>query len=105
MPVEDVFTITGRGTVVTGKIERGQIKVNEEVEIVGIRDKAEDHRSEYSKCSASFSTTQRPGKSVGLLLRGTKHEDVERGQVLVKPGSVTPHTRASDAYCLHPVKG
>jgi len=92
MPIEDVFTITGRGTVVTGRVERGTLKVNEEVEVVGIREKAikttvtgvEMFRKLLDFCQA--------GDNVGLLLRGTKREDVERGQVVVKPGSITPHT-------------
>ncbi len=92
MPIEDVFTITGRGTVVTGRVERGTLKLNEEVEIVGIKEKAikttvtgvEMFRKLLDFCQA--------GDNVGLLLRGTKREDVERGQVVVKPGSITPHT-------------
>jgi len=93
MPIEDVFTITGRGTVVTGRVERGTLKLNEEVEIVGIKEKAikttvtgvEMFRKLLDYCQA--------GDNVGLLLRGTKREDVERGQVVVKPGSITPHTQ------------
>ena len=92
MPIEDVFTITGRGTVVTGRVERGTLKLNGEVEVVGIREKAikttvtgiEMFRKLLDFCQA--------GDNVGLLLRGTKREDVERGQVVVKPGSITPHT-------------
>ena len=93
MPVEDVFTITGRGTVVTGRIERGILKVNEEVEIVGI------HTGPPTKTVATgiemfrkLLDEGRAGENVGLLLRGVKREDVERGQVVVKPGSITPHT-------------
>ena len=93
MPVEDVFTITGRGTVVTGRIERGILKVNEEVEIVGI------HEGPATKTVATgiemfrkLLDEGRAGENVGLLLRGIKREDVERGQVVVKPGSITPHT-------------
>ncbi len=93
MPVEDVFTITGRGTVVTGRIERGILKVNEEVEIVGI------HAGPPAKTVATgiemfrkLLDEGRAGENVGLLLRGIKREDVERGQVVVKPGSITPHT-------------
>ena len=91
MPVEDVFTITGRGTVITGKIERGQVKVNDEVEIVGIRDKQKTTVTgiEMFRKLLDFAEA---GENVGLLLRGTKREDVERGQVVVKPGSITPHT-------------
>ena len=93
MPVEDVFTITGRGTVVTGRIERGILKVNEEVEIVGI------HTGPPAKTTVTgvemfrkLLDEGRAGENVGLLLRGTKREDVERGQVVAKPGSITPHT-------------
>jgi elongation factor Tu len=93
MPIEDVFTITGRGTVVTGRIERGIIKVNEEIEIVGI------HPGPPSKTTVTGVEMFRKlldegqaGENVGLLLRGTKREDVERGQVCCKPGSITPHT-------------
>jgi elongation factor Tu len=93
MPVEDVFTITGRGTVVTGRIERGILKVNEEVEIVGI------HTGPPAKTTVTgvemfrkLLDEGRAGENVGLLLRGTKREDVERGQVIAKPGSITPHT-------------
>ncbi len=91
MPVEDVFTITGRGTVITGKIERGQVKVNDEVEIVGIREKQKTTVTgiEMFRKLLDFAEA---GENVGLLLRGTKREDVERGQVVVKPGSITPHT-------------
>jgi len=93
MPVEDVFTITGRGTVVTGRIERGILKVNEEIEIVGI------HTGPPAKTTVTgvemfrkLLDEGRAGENVGLLLRGTKREDVERGQVICKPGSITPHT-------------
>ena len=93
MPVEDVFTITGRGTVVTGRIERGVLKVNEEVEIVGI------HPGNPTKTTVTgiemfrkLLDEGRAGENVGLLLRGVKREDVERGQVVCKPGSITPHT-------------
>jgi len=93
MPVEDVFTITGRGTVVTGRIERGVLKVNQEIEIVGI------HTGPPAKTTVTgiemfrkLLDEGRAGENVGLLLRGTKREDVERGQVICKPGSITPHT-------------
>jgi elongation factor Tu len=85
MPVEDVFTITGRGTVVTGRIERGIVRVNEEVEIVGIR-------PDVQKTTVTGVEMFRKLLDVGLLLRGTKREDVERGQVVCHAGSVTPHT-------------
>jgi elongation factor Tu len=91
MPIEDVFTITGRGTVVTGRVERGIVKVNEEIEIIGIRDTTK------TVCTGvemfrKLLDEGRAGDNIGALLRGTKKEDVERGQVLAKPGSITPHT-------------
>ena len=105
MPVEDVFTITGRGTVVTGKIERGTIKVNEEVEIVGIRDKTKTTVTGIEMFRKLLDYAE-AGENVGLLLRGTKREDVERGQVLVKPGSVTPHTNFdANVYILSKDEG
>jgi elongation factor Tu len=92
MPVEDVFTITGRGTVVTGRIERGIVKVNEQVEILGIRDKATTTTTTGVEMFRKILDEGRAGENVGLLLRGVKREDVERGQVVAKPGSITPHT-------------
>ncbi len=92
MPVEDVFTITGRGTVVTGRIERGVVKVNETVEIVGIRPDKQTTTVTGVEMFRKLLDEGRAGENVGLLLRGTKREDVERGQVVVKPGSMTPHT-------------
>ncbi len=92
MPVEDVFTITGRGTVVTGRIERGVIKVNEEVEIVGIRPATSKTTVTGVEMFRKLLDEGQAGENVGLLLRGTKRDDVERGQVLCKAGSVTPHT-------------
>src|SRR3712207_977964 len=92
MPIEDVFTITGRGTVVTGRVERGSLKVNEEVEIVGIRPKAIKTTVTGVEMFRKLLDFAEAGENVGLLLRGTKREDVERGQVVVKPGSITPHT-------------
>jgi elongation factor Tu len=91
MPIEDVFTITGRGTVVTGRVERGIVKVNEEIEIVGIKDTTK------TVCTGvemfrKLLDEGRAGDNIGALLRGTKKEEVERGQVLAKPGSITPHT-------------
>ena len=91
MPVEDVFTITGRGTVITGKIERGKVNVNDEVEIVGIRDKQKTTVTGIEMFRKLLDYAE-AGENVGLLLRGTKREDVERGQVVCKPGSITPHT-------------
>ncbi len=92
MPIEDVFTITGRGTVVTGRVERGQLKVNEEVEIVGIKEKAIKTTVTGVEMFRKLLDYAEAGENVGLLLRGTKREEVERGQVVVKPGSITPHT-------------
>ena len=93
MPVEDVFTITGRGTVVTGRIERGIIKVNEEIEIVGIRPGIPPKTIVTGvEMFRKLLDEGQAGENVGLLLRGTKREDVERGQVCCKPGSITPHT-------------
>ena len=92
MPVEDVFTITGRGTVVTGRIERGKIKTGEEVEIVGIRDKSMKTTVTGVEMFRKILDDGQAGDNVGLLLRGTKREDVERGMVVVKPGTNTPHT-------------
>jgi len=92
MPVEDVFTITGRGTVVTGRIERGVLKINAEVEIVGIRDHSSKTTVTGIEMFRKLLDEGRAGENVGLLLRGTKREDVERGQVVCKPGSITPHT-------------
>ena len=105
MPVEDVFTISGRGTVATGRVERGELKLNEPVEIVGIKDTQntvvtgiEMFRKSMDFCEA--------GDNVGLLLRGIKREDIERGQVLCKPGSVTPHTKfTGEIYVLTKEEG
>ncbi|KQQ25721.1 MULTISPECIES: elongation factor Tu [unclassified Frondihabitans] len=91
MPIEDVFTITGRGTVVTGRVERGQLNVNEEIEIVGIRPTTKTTVTGIEMFRKLLDQAV-AGDNTGLLLRGTKREDVERGQVIVKPGSVTPHT-------------
>ena len=92
MPIEDVFTITGRGTVVTGKVDRGILKVNETVEILGIKDKAQTTTVTGIEMFRKLLDTAEAGENVGLLLRGIKREDVERGQVVAKPGSITPHT-------------
>jgi elongation factor Tu len=92
MPIEDVFTITGRGTVVTGRIERGIIKVNEAVEVVGIREKALASTVTSIEMFKKFLDEGRAGDNAALLLRGIKREDVERGQVVVRPGTTTPHT-------------
>ena len=106
MPVEDVFTITGRGTVVTGRIERGIVKVNEEVEIVGIRPDSQKTTVTGVEMFRKLLDEGQAGENVGLLLRGTKREDVERGQVVCKPGSITPHTEFSaNAYILSKDEG
>ena len=92
MPVEDVFTITGRGTVVTGRVERGVVNVNEEVEIVGIRPGVTKTTVTGVEMFRKLLDQGQAGDNVGLLVRGIKREDVERGQVVVKPGTTTPHT-------------
>jgi elongation factor Tu len=100
LPIEDVFSISGRGTVVTGRVERGIIHVGDEIEIVGIRDTAK------TTCTGvemfrKLLDEGRAGDNVGILLRGTKREEVERGQVVAKPGSITPHTKfESEVYVL-----
>jgi len=106
MPVEDVFTITGRGTVVTGKIERGILKINAEIEIVGIKDKSSKTTVTGIEMFRKLLDEGRAGENVGLLLRGTKREDVERGQVICKPGSITPHTEFdANVYILSKEEG
>jgi elongation factor Tu len=105
MPVEDVFSISGRGTVCTGRVERGIIKVNEEVEIVGIRETTKTTVTGVEMFRKLLDQGQ-AGDNVGLLLRGTKREDVERGQVLCKPGSITPHKKfKSEVYILSKDEG
>jgi elongation factor Tu len=105
MPVEDVFSISGRGTVVTGRIERGIIKVGEEIEIVGIKDTAKTTCTGVEMFRKLLDQGQ-AGDNVGLLLRGTKREDVERGQVLCKPGSIKPHTHfTAEVYVLSKDEG
>ena len=106
MPVENVMTITGRGTVVTGRIERGKVKVQEEVEIVGIRPTSSKTTVTGVEMFRKLLDDGQAGDNVGLLLRGTKREDVERGQVIVKPGSITPHTNFSaNVYILSKDEG
>ena len=106
MPIEDVFTITGRGTVVTGRVERGQINVNDEVEIVGIKEKSIKTTVTGVEMFRKLLDYAEAGENVGLLLRGTKREEVERGQVVVKPGSITPHTKfVGQAYILTKEEG
>mgnify|MGYP003624787873 len=105
LPVEDVFSISGRGTVATGRIERGIIKVGEEVEIVGIRNTAKTTITGVEMFRKLLDQGQ-AGDNVGLLLRGTKKEDIERGQVLCKPGSITPHTKfEGEVYVLTKEEG
>lgn len=105
MPVEDVFSISGRGTVVTGRIERGIVKVNEEVEIVGIRDTTKTICTGVEMFRKLLDEGQ-AGDNVGVLLRGTKREDVERGQVLCKPGTIKPHTKFEcEVYVLTKEEG
>jgi elongation factor Tu len=106
MPIEDVFTITGRGTVVTGRVERGVLKVNEEVELVGIRDRSQKTTVTGVEMFRKLLDEARAGENVGLLLRGTKKEDVERGMVVVKPGTTTPHTEfEAQVYILSKDEG
>ncbi len=106
MPVEDVFTITGRGTVVTGRVERGVLNVNEEIEIVGIKEKSSKTTVTGVEMFRKLLDEARAGENVGLLLRGTKREEVERGQVIVKPGSITPHTQfEANVYILSKDEG
>ncbi len=106
MPVEDVFTITGRGTVVTGRIERGIVKVGEEIEILGIRDTSAKTTVTGVEMFRKLLDEGQAGENVGLLLRGTKREDVERGMVLAKPGTTTPHTNfEASVYILSKDEG
>ena len=105
MPVEDVFSISGRGTVVTGRIERGIVKVSDEIEIVGIRDTQKTICTGVEMFRKLLDQGQ-AGDNVGVLLRGTKRDDVERGQVLCKPGSITPHTKfEAEVYVLSKEEG
>ncbi len=106
MPVEDVFTITGRGTVITGRIERGIVKVGEEVEIVGIREGSQKSTVTGVEMFRKLLDEGQAGENVGLLLRGTKREDVERGMVVIKPGTTTPHTNfEASVYILSKEEG
>ena len=105
MPIEDVFSIEGRGTVVTGRIERGIIKLNDEVEMVGIKDTTKTVITGIEMFNKNLDQGQ-AGDNAGLLLRGTKKEDVERGQVLCKPGTITPHTEfEAEVYALSKDEG
>ncbi|MFT4208736.1 MAG: elongation factor Tu, partial [Ralstonia sp.] len=111
MPVEDVFSISGRGTVVTGRIERGVIKVGEEIEIVGIAMDGDKPKIDKTTCTGvemfrKLLDQGQAGDNVGILLRGTKREDVQRGQVLAKPGSIKPHTEfTGEVYILSKDEG
>jgi len=106
MPVEDVFTITGRGTVITGRIERGIVKVNEEVEIIGIRTVSQKSTVTGVEMFRKLLDEGQAGENVGLLLRGTKREDIERGMVVIKPGTTTPHTNfEASVYILSKEEG
>ncbi|MFQ5916192.1 MAG: elongation factor Tu [Candidatus Binatia bacterium] len=105
MPVEDVFTISGRGTVVTGRVERGVVKVGDQVEMVGFRDTQKTVATGV-EMFRKLLDEGRAGDNIGVLLRGVKREDIERGQVLAKPGSITPHTRFNaEAYVLTKEEG
>jgi elongation factor Tu len=106
MPVEDVFTITGRGTVITGRIERGVVKVNETVDLIGIRPEKQTTTVTGIEMFRKLLDTGEAGENVGLLLRGTKREDVERGMVVIKPGTTTPHTNFdASVYILSKEEG
>jgi elongation factor Tu len=106
MPVEDVFTITGRGTVATGRVEQGTVKVGEQVEIVGIRPKTTTTVVTGVEMFRKLLDQGQAGDNIGVLLRGTKREDIERGQVLAKPGSITPHTEfTAQVYVLSKEEG
>ncbi|MDP2830451.1 MAG: EF-Tu/IF-2/RF-3 family GTPase, partial [bacterium] len=105
MPIEDIFSIEGRGTVVTGRIDRGVIKINEEIEIVGISDTKKTVVTGIEMFNKSLDEG-RAGDNAGLLLRGTKKDEVERGQVLAKPGTLTPHTEfEGEVYILTKEEG
>jgi elongation factor Tu len=106
MPIEDVFTITGRGTVVTGRVEQGIVKVNDNVEIVGIKDETESTVVTGVEMFQKLLDQGQAGDNIGALLRGVKREEVERGQVLAKPGSITPHTHfKAEVYVLSKDEG
>jgi elongation factor Tu len=105
MPIEDVFSISGRGTVVTGRIERGLVKVGDEVEIVGIKETSKTTCTGVEMFRKLLDRGE-AGDNVGVLLRGTKRDEVERGQVLAQPGSITPHTKfKAEAYILTKEEG
>ena len=105
MPIEDVFSISGRGTVVTGRVERGIVKVGEEVEIVGIKDTMKTVCTGVEMFRKILDQGQ-AGDNIGVLIRGTKRDEVERGQVVAKPGSIKPHTKfKAEAYILTKEEG
>ena len=106
MPIEDIFTITGRGTVVTGRVERGRLNVNEDVEIIGIQEKSQTTTVTGIEMFRKMMDYTEAGDNCGLLLRGTKREEVERGQVVIKPGAYTPHTQfEGSVYVLKKEEG
>ena len=105
MPVEDVFTITGRGTVATGRVERGELHLNDEVEIIGIKDTSKTVVTGIEMFRKTLDYAQ-AGDNIGALLRGVNRDQIERGQVLAKPGSVTPHTKfKAQVYVLTKEEG
>ena len=105
MPIEDIFTISGRGTVATGRVERGKVKVGEEIEIVGIRDTQKKVVTGVEMFKKLLDEGQ-AGDNIGVLLRGTERKDIERGMVLAKPGSITPHTKfKAEVYVLTKEEG
>ncbi|MBD8129411.1 EF-Tu/IF-2/RF-3 family GTPase, partial [Pantoea agglomerans] len=105
LPIEDVFSISGRGTVVTGRVERGIVKVGDEVEIVGIKDTVKSTCTGVEMFRKLLDQGQ-AGENCGVLLRGIKREDIQRGQVLAKPGSIKPHTQfESEVYVLSKDEG
>jgi elongation factor Tu len=105
MPIEDIFTISGRGTVATGRVERGKVKVSEEIEIVGLRETQKKVVTGVEMFKKLLDEGQ-AGDNVGVLLRGTERKDIERGMVLAKPGSITPHTKfKAEVYVLSKEEG
>jgi elongation factor Tu len=106
MPIEDIFTISGRGTVATGRVERGKVKVGEEIEIVGLQKETPRKVVTGVEMFKKLLDEGQAGDNIGVLLRGTKREEVERGQVLSKPGSITPHTKFEcEVYVLSKEEG
>jgi len=106
MPVEDVFTITGRGTVATGRVERGRIKVGDDVEIVGLSTESRKTVATGVEMFRKLLDEAQAGDNIGVLLRGVEREEIERGQVLAKPGSITPHTKfEGEVYVLSKEEG